>query len=222
MGAVKNVVGLIDVFFGKLGYRRARRAYQDSRFPEDQYRLISATGVYSGAKSSLEVGCNKGRLVKMFARDGKFSVGLDLADYWAFEDNERAVLGTFPIDRVTCEGLPTFDILLVLSVHHQWVKTDGDASALGTLQGLFSKAGAAMFIEFAAVADKYGYKPGDRFQDNDEASVVAYSKKWLLNAFAEDQIEYLGKTRELEKKEPYRFLFVVKQRMPYSPISVSR
>ena len=65
-----------------------------------------------------------------------------------------------------------------------------------------------MFIEFAALASKYKYAKNARFRDNDETSVVEYGKNWLEDGgIPSGAIQFLGKTREHPRKEPYRFLF---------------
>ena len=65
-----------------------------------------------------------------------------------------------------------------------------------------------VFIEFAAIASKYGYQQGENFQDNDEESVKKYAENWLKEAGV-NNYTYLGSTRELEKKEPYRYLYKI-------------
>lgn len=206
----RKVRGVVDLVAYGLGYRRPKRAYQDSRFPEDQYRLISGVPEYTRLTSALEVGCNKGLLVRRFANDGIFAVGLDVSPHWAFDDNERAILGVWPVSSDNVQRLPSFDAVSLLSVHHQWVKDRGDEYAQCLVRDLYKKARICMFIEFAAIATKYGYQHGERFIDNDEESVTSYAKLWLAEAGAEKS-EFLGATRELEGKEPHRFLFVLRK-----------
>ncbi|MEM7300342.1 MAG: hypothetical protein AAF468_04595 [Pseudomonadota bacterium] len=195
-----------DAVAGIAGYHREKRVYQDTRFPGDQYNLISQTDAYKSAKSTLEIGCNKGKLVQRFAADGKFSVGLDLEQYWAHANTQSAVLGVLELTLDNVEHVPEFDVVCVLSVHHQWVRYQGEEYARKLMHALQNKARIGLFVEFAALADKYGYQPGSRFVDNEEQSVVAYAQDWLGDLGSKTDVSYLGSCRELEVVEPYRFM----------------
>ncbi len=209
---IKNtILSKVDLIAGMAGYKRPKESYQDKRFPEDQYSLIKQHESYGTLKNSLEIGCNKGKLVQLLANDGLFSVGLDLSPHWEMSNTGKAVLGAFPLTDSNTNNLPSFDSVLLLSVHHQWVLSFGDDVALKMIGGLFAKASKVMFIEFAAIADKYGYDRNSRFKENDEASVVEYATQWLSAGSLNCRVEYLGKTRELPVKEPYRFLFAIQK-----------
>lgn len=194
------------------GFRRPRKGYQDERFPEDQHALIRQTAEYGSARSSLEIGCNQGKLVRFFSADGLFAVGLDVEDHWAYGDNGNAILGVYPLGPAAVEKVPRFDLVCLLSVHHQWVSAGGDDQARELIAALFEKADLAMFIEFAALADKYGYSPNSRFRDNDEPSVRRYAQEWLRELGSAIEVSFLGKTRELPGKEPYRYLYKLTRR----------
>ena len=90
--------------------------YQYSRFPQDQYALVSATEVYREAHSTLEIGCNAGLLVKRFQQDGKFAVGVEKL---IPRKPVGAVLSGFRLEPSHIERLPKFDLVFALSVHHQ-------------------------------------------------------------------------------------------------------
>ena len=153
----KKARSVMDRVAGGLGYTRPKRAYQESQFPEDQFALIKATAAFQRSSNSLEVGCNMGRLVQMFSNEGKFAVGLDLAPYWAGRDNGRAILGVQKLDNESVGALPEFDLVCLLSVHHQWVASEGDQAAKNLMLSSAMKARHAFFVEFAAIASKYGY-----------------------------------------------------------------
>ena len=194
---------------GKLLYRRGHHGYQDSRFPEDQYDLIVHTDEFKQGGNLLEVGCNQGKLVKFFADDGLYAVGIDMMDRWSGIKANDAIIGRYTVNLENISRIPVFDLICILSVHHQWVFASGDALAQQTVGAIFEKSSIAMFIEFSALAEKYGYRADQFFIDNDEPSVRAYAESWLRTAGLAS-FSYLGKTRELLEKEPYRFLYVAR------------
>ena len=190
----------------RVGFR-IFKGYQDNRFPEDQYQLIKNTSEYQRAKNSLEIGCSQGKLVNYFSSDGLFAVGIELKDSWKFSNNGKAVLGVFPMTFDEIDKLPEFDIICLLSVHHQWVFKYGDVHVKKMITKIFSKAKFSLFIEFAALSEKYGYGKNIKFIDNDESSVRAYAENWLNEFEISFNVKFMGKTRELEDKEPYRYLY---------------
>ena len=201
---------LLKAFFGS----NEKRGYQDRRFPQDQFQLISKA-MHPETKNVLEIGCNQGRLSDAFARQGLFVLGLDVAAHWnarrrgtdAEEDNSPAAIKAvqrLDVENVRC--LPAFDTIFLLSVHHQWVKQYGDGYAQELVGNLALKAERDFFVEFAALAGKYGYSSGEAFLDNDEQSICRYAESWLRAAGIR-AVHYLGQTRENPPKEPFRFLF---------------
>ena len=179
--------------------------YQDTRFPQDQFEAIIKSLGSSRIGSILEVGCNQGRLLRMFKEAGNFCVGVDLNPYWKASSADAA-LGVYPVDEDLIDMLPVFDGVLLLSVHHQWVKKLGDERAQKKLKKLSEHARKVFFVEFSALAKKYGYTQGERFIDNDEETVVAYAISWLEGAGFSGTV-YVGKNREFPPVEPYRYLF---------------
>lgn len=115
-------------------------------------------------------------------------------------------LGIFPTNASSVQLFPFFDCVVLLSVHHQWVKSNGDDVARELVKALHDKANRIFFIEFAGIADKYGYEHGRYFENNSEDSVVSFAYEWLERAGITN-IKYMGKTREFPPKEPHRFLF---------------
>ncbi len=188
---------------------RANRTYQQSRFPSDQYDLISKTAEYGSCENTLEIGCNQGMLVQRFSEDGKISFGVDLRPYWSGHDMGQAILGPYEVDISNAHKLPLFDIVCILSVHHQWVAANGDDYAGDLIKAILERSRFGIFIEFSARSKKYGYIPGQRFQDNDEISVKKYANDWLTKYVGVASAEYLGRSRELEGKEPYRYMFLI-------------
>ena len=194
----------------KRGFRK-KPIYQLTRFPQDQFDLISEHPIYKESRSSFEIGCNFGLLVKMFNDDGRFAVGIDTTDFWKGSQPQGAILGKIELSPETIDQLPEFDMVCILSVHHQIVAKLGDEETKKLIEKLLSKARKGLFIEFAALSEKFGEPKNTLFKDNDENSVRAYARGWLESFCSSEQIDYLGKTRELEKTEPYRYLYAIKR-----------
>lgn len=187
-----------------------KKPYQLRRFPQDQYKLISSTAAYRESGNSLEVGCNYGLLVEMLRRDGKFAVGIDATDIWRKNKRIDGLLGTFQLDQQNINQLPTFDIISILSVHHQIIAAHGDNYAQQILTSLLSKATNGLFIEFSALSEKYGSEKNSLFIDNDQESVKQYAEMWLEKICSSDKFDFLGKTRESQPTEPFRYLYLIR------------
>lgn len=198
-------------FLERCGYIKLNRTYQDNRFPQDQYEIIRRVPEYGMIRNSLEIGCNRGLLTQMVAKDGKFAIGIDLKPYWRGHDTESAILGVYPLSQSEISNIPEVDCIFLLSVHHQWVSNDGDGATRDVIKELFSKARICMFIEFASLAKKYGYEENSEFTDNDESQVISYANAWLDKEFELANFEHLGRTRELLSVEPYRQLYIIRK-----------
>lgn len=199
---------LVKKFYKAIGYKEV---YQLRKFTEDQYRLISSTDIYPKAKSTLEIGCNYGRLVELFGNDGKFAVGTDKFQAWRTRKQQSAILGIYELSPERVAQLPEFDIICMLSVHHQLVTNYGDDYARSVISALVDKSKMGFFIEFAAISEKYGKAPDELFKNNDEKAVRAYAESWLDSLSTNFKAEYLGKVRELQKHEPYRYLYMIRK-----------
>ena len=199
-------------FKSSLGTRKPeleKTGYQDSRYPNDQFDLISKSIDDHKVNSILEVGCNQGLLLRRFKSLGNFCVGLDIDTHWEKSD-QNAALGVYPVDDDLIAKLPLFDCVFLLSVHHQWVRLFGDDHTKRLVSALTKRAGYVFFIEFSALAKKYGYENNQFFIDNDEDSVVEYAMNWLESAGLQNS-KYLGKCREYPPREPYRFMFSIER-----------
>src|SRR5690606_37516654 len=120
----------------------------------------------------------------LFSEKGIFSVGVDvLPRRIDYETDQIPVIGYFKVNNENVSSLPNFDMILLLSVHHQWVKQLGDDGAQRLIAEIIMKANKYFFIEFASINSKYGYSP-DRFKDHDEESVLKYSQQWLESVVA--------------------------------------
>ena len=76
------------------------------------------------------------------------------------------------------QRLPSFDVVLLLSVHHHWLRAYGPEQTEGMLRGLAEKTGRAMIFEAPSRRVRYGDHAPD-FVDNDEVSVNVYLRSYL-------------------------------------------
>lgn len=160
-------------------------------------------------RSVLDVGCNAGQVARELSSD-RFVVGIDgHLDTRGFSDPMKGVaLGEFSLDLDNAEYLPRFDAVLLLSVHHQWYAA-GDEPAADALFGqALSIARTAVFVEFAALSEKFG--PIKRFLDNDAASVQSFARDFLAQFTVSDKVKFLGSCTESDH-EPYRFMFLIEK-----------
>ncbi len=159
------------------------------------------------AKSVLDVGCNAGELSRIIGNTGRFVVGVDQnVDFKGVKKPlSNACIGNVRMDQEKIKALPQFDAILLLSVHHQFIKNFGDNYAKELVVGLADKAKKVFLIEFAALNHKYSDKD-ILFIDNDEKSVREYSENWLKDVLENYSFKFLGTTPG-DKIEPYRYLF---------------
>jgi hypothetical protein len=160
--------------------------------------------------SVLDVGCNAGEITRLAGRTGAFSVGIDAKLELSGVANpmDRACLGNIAVTPELIDKLPVFESVLLLSVHHQFVKAQGDAWARDFVARLAGKASKCFFIEFAALNRKYSEGSDRLFVDNDEKSVVSYATGWLQAALPGWAVEYRGRTTAGSPEEHHRFMFM--------------
>ncbi len=195
-------------------------SYQRDRFTKEKYELISSHIDMSAVGNVLDVGCNEGYITREFSRQGKFCVGIDRGPLFLNQvlssvnesfGGTTAAYGVFPLDDANIDSIPRFDLILLLSVHHQLVKLYGDDYAQRVVRLLVEKATTYFAIEFAAITDKYGYDDA-RFTDNDDASIMEYAEQWLSDLGVGFEAKFLGKNRENTReddREPYRYCYLL-------------
>lgn len=188
--------------------------YQRQRFPDEKVRTILSGIDLAQVGSVLDVGCNEGLITSHFTERGKFAVGIDISPFFArnllrrLHDDNTPAFGTMKLGPDNVATLPTFDLVLVLSVHHWWVKEHGDDVAKRMVRHLIERARRYFVIEFSSIREKYGYAE-PQFVDNDAASVTAYAKRWLLDIDPSYDVRYLGPNAETQGRERQRHVFVV-------------
>lgn len=188
--------------------------YQRQRFPTEKVNTILAGIDMAQVGSVLDIGCNEGLITNQFSALGKFAVGIDSSPFFArnmlrqLHAAKVPAFGTMKLTPESVQTLPTFDMMLVLSVHHWWVKEYGDHVAQGMVKALIDRTRRYVVMEFAAIRDKYGYPEG-RFVDNDGPSVTAYARRWLLEIDPAFEIRHLGANRETTGRERLRHLMLI-------------
>ena len=199
-----NALNRFKRFFGREG----TNAFQLERETKIKYDLILQEMISVNAKSVLDVGCNAGEITRLAGQDGFFSVGLDQRlDFRGVESPlNKACLGQMEMNSELIDNLPNFDIVLLLSVHHQLIEKWGDGQTKDFVKRLALKANKGLIIEFAALNSKYGKEYGYLFDDNSENEVVHYALSWLQDIFADHSCRFVGKAPQT-KSEPYRFVF---------------
>lgn len=188
--------------------------YQRQRFPQEKVDRILAGVDMARIASVLDIGCNEGVITNYFSAQGKFSVGIDVAPYFlrgVLQDVHRRTtpaFGVFNLSLSNVESLPVFDLVLLLSVHHWWVKAHGDDYAKELVSALMSRAKRYFVMEFSSIGEKYGYTE-PRFIDHDEESLKAYAVDWLKSINPAMKVTYLGSNKETAGRERMRYIFMV-------------
>jgi hypothetical protein len=134
-----------------------------------------------------------------------------------YSENKRPIMGYYPIDLQSIVKVQEFDIILLLSVHHQWVRDQSEAYAQELISNIIAKAKRYMFIEFASIHEKYGYT-SPRFEEGNEASLKQYYEAWLNDCreftgsklrAADFTFEFIGKNKERAGVEEFRYTYKI-------------
>ena len=104
-------------------------------------------------------------------------------------------------------ALPVCDVVLCLSVYHQWHQIFGHQGAQQILRTLGTKARQFLFFEPASQRSKYGPVPPD-YNDRDERSIVDYNLGMLGRLFCREKVEFVAAT-PASHSEKVRYLFSI-------------
>ena len=186
--------------------------YQDFRDPIAKATLISEflRGSVAGhPQSVLDVGCNAGEITRHLNKEGFLTVGIDLHEVLdrVPPGREHYALVPFEVDSESVPRLPSFDSVLLLSVHHQWIATNGDTATRDLVRDLSDKAEKTMVVEFSCLNAKYGRFNPELFVDNNPTSVTEYASEWLSETLPDFIFKFLGLNNEHPVDEPHRVLF---------------
>jgi SAM-dependent methyltransferase len=197
-----------------------RHDYQKTRSggTEERWRLIQSR--IAGTQSLLDVGCNLGRLTALAAQMGLFAIGVE-ADWGALSDARleykaisRLAYMRFIVTPESVTALPVCDVVLCLSVYHQWHQTFGHQGAQQILYTLGTKARQLLFFEPASQRSKYGPVSPD-YNDQDGRSIIDYNLAMLRGLFCGAKVEFVGATTA-SHSEKIRYLFSI-QMTPQCP-----
>ncbi len=198
----------------KRSVRKRRHDYQNGRIEGTAARWQLIESRITEAKSLLDVGCNMGLLTAMAARSGLSAIGIEV--------NEKAIAAarrqcnpdlplTFlnrAITPANARDLPVCDVVLCLSVYHQWQAVFGYEGAQHILRTLGSKARQVMFFESASQKWKYGSSQPD-FIDCDQISIVDYNLTMLGALFGRPNVKFI-KATTASRGEKFRCLFAIR------------
>lgn len=182
---------------------------------EPRWGMISAE-LQPGCYTLLDIGCNLGAFTARAASAGLWSLGIDVSE--KLIRKAQAIYGTIEncgfmrcrLDLESCDRIPDFDVMLVLSVHHHWHQAYGPAIAADMLRTLVAKTNRVMLFEGASRTARYLHDLPD-FIDNDEASIVQYYEAYLRRTVGDlvSEIRLLGKAPCVGEREPYRWMYSV-------------
>jgi hypothetical protein len=203
-GAVYAPVHFVrQVIFEGVEYQTDRRVDIDHRW-ELMRENVSESDV-----SLLDIGCAEGVLTERFSELGMFCVGVDVLESRLSRARKRETTESdvrFLNYKITPENvrkLPSFDVVLLLTVYYHWCREYGQP------------AGEEMFRELARKSNKMFYQPPGAEFDNhpfdteDTGSIVEGYQEYLNRLFdGQVDTEYLGTTdyRGKDRRDP---LFVL-------------
>ena len=113
----------------------------------------------------------------------------------------------FVVTPQSVAALPVCDVVLCLSIYHQWHREFGHEGAQQILRILGTKARKRLFFEPASKQSRYGPKP-PAFADSDERSIIDYNHGMLGALFGNENVEFLGATTA-SRSELVRYLFTI-------------
>ena len=188
--------------------------------------LISAH-LEEGDQSLLDIGCNLGRMTRFAADRGLFALGIDSGQRAiasaseANRDVPHLAFMRYEIAPETVAKLPSFDVILCLSVYHYWMQLHGETAAWSMVARLIERSRRKFFFEPASLLKKYGSHPPHGVADLDRDGLIDYHLTRLRAAGGSScTVLHLGETPALGP-ESFRLLFLVTKSPVFSPQAVS-
>ena len=201
-----------------MGLKKPRLPYQVERAEgtDKRWEMIH-TNIRSGDRNLLDLGCNLGVLARRAADAGLLTLGVDVDASLIRKAKSRhrnvhnLSFMCLELDPETIKGLPEFDIILCLSVHHYWARNYGLEKSWEMMSTLLAKARSRLFFEPASLRKKY-WDNAPTIIDLDRQSIIKYNMA-RLTALANngEAVHHLGETPCLGR-ESFRLLFVVERR----------
>lgn len=193
--------------------------YQDKVAPNFGARLALFEDVVLASGSSLlDVGSNLGDFTSHFARRGMFALGVEEDETAVREARQRhasvpsCAFAAASVEPANVDALPHTDVLLLLSVHHNWYSAYGPAVADLMARVLVSRARLTIF-EGPSRTSRYGAMSSVGFVDNDSDSVTAWYRAFLGNIAAAvgGTVRLLGAAPCLGTREPHRWIWAIRR-----------
>ena len=200
-------------------HRAPAQAYQVKLEPafEARWQMISSE-IELDCHTLLDIGCNLGSFTARAASSGLWSIGIEMSEpmirkaQQAYGDIENCGFMRARLDLEASARIPSFDVTLVLSVHHHWHQAFGPTVAAEMLRAIVAKTNRVMFFEGASRRERY-LRDFPDFIDNDEASVVSYYNAYLDRTVGDlvSEIRLLGKSVCVGEREPYRWMYSLRR-----------
>jgi SAM-dependent methyltransferase len=178
---------------------------------EERWKLIDAN-LDESDRSLFDVGCNVGQFTARAAQRGIFSVGADLqlpAVAEALKSNggqANLAFGNWSFSPDNIRGIPHFDVILCLSVHHYWHRAYGEEQCWEMVRHLARSAGK-FFFEPSVRLKKYGQTPPTGFVEGNSAHLEDRIREEITGPLGKSVV-FLGET-EAPGDERFRPLFLI-------------
>jgi SAM-dependent methyltransferase len=200
-------VGIIEEWDSQFSYQLSRMEGVETRFKMIKPYIDNNTSV-------LDIGSNAGMITAKLAEEGVFAIGIELkpdvvadAREYHEERNNLAFINS-RVSLETLPALPQFDVVLLLSVYHQWYEAYGEETAKEMLSLLARKTNQRLFFEAAGQKSKYGDSDLP-FTDFDENTIVDYNLKFLNQLLSDGfEITYLGPSPRRKNATGERYVFM--------------
>jgi SAM-dependent methyltransferase len=201
-----------------LGLKKPRVPYQAERVEGTNKRWeMIVTNIRFDDRNLLDLGCNLGVLARRAANAGLLALGVDVDPSIIRKARSRhrhipnLSFMCLEINPDTIRGLPEFDVILCLSVHHYWARHYGLERSWEMMATLLTKTRHKLFFEPASIRKKYWENAPD-IVDLDRESIINYNMARLTTLAGKGQnVHLLGETPCLGR-ELFRLLFIVESR----------
>lgn len=167
--------------------------------------------------SLLDIGCNEGFFTRKAAEKGWCAWGIDRlanpVEYAANRAREQGLPTVFfahglMTPEAAC-GLPTFDVILLVSTFHEIFNACGEARAYQLFDDLLKACRRKLIFEPASTNDRYSREKPVLARDNDRDAVETWVRA-LVSRSPGWRTRYVGETR-YTNAEPHRFMFVIER-----------
>lgn len=137
---------------GKMDVNYNSKEYHDQRI-DNQKRWSFIKPHISNHDTCLDVGCASGYFTAKCANEGLLTIGLDdlsqsserLQNAWKRGDIPNVAFGNWRIKPDNVQNIPRFDVILLMSIYHHFVKAYGIADANYMVKELGKKSDILIF-----------------------------------------------------------------------------